>query len=408
MISRSKPRVLFAVGDAEWRYTRGKLRYLIETFADRGRFEVGVASHAHDICAAFEGGKVQIQYLPGRPTALNPGQTVAMTDLMIRFTRDIMLPDSRLPLWKTLAMDDYLGSLDVVSHPPLQGRPDLLICPIMGVDNNTAATSHFYGTMILHAAKAAIPILGLEVSPLGNKQTLGASLADYYAVKGEFSHSFAVKEGLAPAANIFILPSQEVYLLTCREDTHWNDYMAQERLLRERLKLPPGRPVIFIPHNVAFIYEIRQILRTLKVLPGAFSVILRVDPNIARQGLKEREIAAKAYRDEIAALPDLVIEEEGGWLWSLLLSDVIIAPASSVFTELSSFYGKLTVISQNWGESCWAGENLLFEPQPERAMQPIRAWLERRFRLKKDLNEIASAILGMDNKIETEESAHGA
>ncbi len=408
MIEARKPRVLFSIGDAEWAYTRGKMRRLVERVADEGRFEICVASHGREICEAFTHEKVETFCLPGRHMPLNPDQAIAMTDLMIRFTRDVIISDSRLPLWKTIAMDDYLGCLDMFSHPPLPIEPDMMVCPLMGVDNNTANASHFYTAMLLEAAKAKIPILGLEISPLGNKQTLGASLAGYYGVKSEFSVSFALQEELAPAANVFVLPPEEVYLLSCRDDSYWDDYLGEEKRLRERLGLAPGRVVIFVPHNVAFIYETKQILRSLKNLPYPFSIILRVDPNIARQGLREKEIAAKVYRDEIAALPHVIIDEEGGWLWSLLLSDVLVAPAFSVFTELSFSYGKLTVISQGWGESSWVGENLFLEPRSEHIVQPIRAWLERRVLPRKCVSNIVSFVLDAPEKSDLEESAHGA
>ncbi len=401
-------RVLFAIGDADWKYTRGKIRHLVERVAADERFEVSVATHAEEICGSFTGANVQSHYLPEQRMRLLPSHAIAMTDLMIRLTRGVVLPGSRLPLWKIMAMDDYLGSLDVVFHPSLPIEPAAVICPLMGVDNNTAATSHLYASMLLEAAKVQAPILGLEVSPLGNKQTLSPSLADYYGVKGEFSRSFVIKQELAPAPKTFVLPQTESYLLTCRNDPYLDDYLSEEKRLRERLGVDREQVTIFIPHNVAFIFETRQILRSLRALRFPFSVILRVDPNIARMGLKEREIARRAYREEIGSLPHVIIDEEGGWLWSLLLSDVVMSPACSVFTELASLYGKLTVICRGWEESSWQGDNLFFEPRPERAMNAVRAWVEKRIMARKSVGDILSCMLGMDQESEWKGAECGA
>jgi hypothetical protein len=124
-----------------------------------------------------------------------------------------------------------------------------------------------------------------------------------------------------------------------------------------------------------------------------FSVILRTDPNTARQGLKEIEIAEKVYRDEINALPNVIVDDQGGWLWSLLLSDIVLAPAHSVFTELATTYGKFTVICQGWGENAWVTENLFIEPRPEQALAAVRGWIEKRILSRTNLARIIAKLL---------------
>jgi hypothetical protein len=238
-----------------------------------------------------------------------------------------------------------------------------------------------------------VPVVGIEVSLLGNKQTLSASLADSYAVKTESSRRFVVREELASPERAFILPPNEAYLLTCRDDSYLDDFFRQETVLRERFELKRCELVIFIPHHVAFVYEIRQLLRALKSLPMPFSVILRTDPNTARQGLKEREIAEKVYRDEINSLPHVIVDDQGGWLWSLLLSDIVLSPVHSVFTELGATYGKFTVICQGWGENAWVTENLFSEARPVQAVDAVRGWIERRILSRTSLSRIITKIL---------------
>lgn len=393
MGKQGQPKVLFAIGDADWKYTRTKFRRLVERVGAEGRFDLYVASHDEEICRTFRDSECTTYCLPGVSSTLTPEHTVAMTELMIKLTRNVSFPGSRLPIWKVMAMDDYLGSIHMVSQPSLPITPDLLVCPLMGVDNNSTAAAHLYSALLGEASAAKIPVLGLEVSLLGNKQALGASLADVYALKTESSRSFVIREELAAAERAFVLPLEESYFLTCRDDSYLDDYFQQEKNLRQRLGINRGRVVIFIPHHVAFVYEIREMLRSLKALPFSFSVILRADPNIARQGLKEREIAERVYLDDLNALPHVVIDDHGGWLWSLLLSDIVLAPAHSVFTELAAAYGKLTLICQGWGESSWVGDNLYVEPCPAHAMNALRSWVEQRVLSRKSLGLILDSAL---------------
>lgn len=404
MSRRKRPKVLFAIGDADWKYSRGKFQKLVDRVAGEDDFEVLVASHDEEICQAFGETACETLYLPGNRTPMVPRHSVAMTELMIKLTRDVNFPDSRLPVWKVMAMDDYLGSIQVVSYPPLPETPDLLVCPLMGVDNNSSAASHLYSAMLLEARKANIPTVGLEVSLLGNKQMLAASLVDHYALKTELSRAFVVQEELASADRAWVLSPEESYLLTCRNDGFWDDYFGQERNLRQRLGIPRDRVTIFIPHHVAFVYEIRQCLRSLRSLNFPFSVILRADPNIARQGLKEKEIAHRVHVDEINALPHVVIDDQGGWIWSLLLADVVVAPVHSVYTELAAFYGKLTVVCQGWGQRSWVGENLYVEPNPERALQALQTWVEQRVFRRRSLGEIIKTALVPATQSNQEES----
>ena len=92
--------------------------------------------------------------LPGSHLPLAAEHSVAMTELMIRLTRDVPFPESQLHIWKVMAMDDYLGCVDVVDHPDLSVEPDVLVYPLMGVDNNSTAASRLYSAMLLQAERS--------------------------------------------------------------------------------------------------------------------------------------------------------------------------------------------------------------------------------------------------------------
>jgi hypothetical protein len=393
MNTTARPKVVFAIGDADWKYTRGKFQTLVRRVAATEQFDVSVVSHDEEICGNFQAQGIANYCLRGEHLPLAAEHSVAMTELMIRHTQDVSFPASRLHVWKVMAMDDYLGCVDVIERPELPLHPDLLVYPLMGVDNNSTAAARLYSSMLLQAHKTAAKVVGLEVSLLGNKQTLGASLADSYALKSDFSRAFVLREELALPHCSFVLPSDETYLLTCRNDTYLDDYFAQEDSIRRKFNLPQGNVVIMIPHHVAFIHEIRRLLLELKALPFPFSVILRADPNIARQGLKERDIASRVYRDEIAALPQVIVDDQGGWLWPLLLADAVLAPAHSVFTELASSYGKFTAVCQAWGDSAWISDRLFVEPRADKAIAALRSWVEKNVLTRSCLSDILIGAL---------------
>ncbi|HEY2990944.1 MAG TPA: hypothetical protein VGL11_24745 [Candidatus Binatia bacterium] len=387
-----KKKILFAIGDIDWKYTRGKLRHLVKRVADDGFSEVAVVSHDKEVCQAFDG-EIETVYFPGEFPSPLPKHAVTMSELMIRYTSEVMFPNSRFPFWKTMAMDDYVGCFTPGTHPSLPFRPDMVVYPLMGIDNNTVEACHFYAAIAREARSLNVPVLGLEVACLGNRQTLGASLADYYGVKTEFSRSFVESRGLAPAENVFVLPPLESYLLTCRVDPFLDDYFPVEKKLRDILKLSSRCITLMIPHNIAFVYETRRILASLGALRFPVNVILAVTPDVARHSRKEREIAELVYRDEIARLPSVRIFEERGWRELLMLSDIVISPMFSVHSELAPQYGKLAIVSQAMGERAWIGENLYAEPDLERINQLVETWIERSLLQRKSVAAMIETIL---------------
>ncbi len=388
-----KKKILFAIGDIDWKYTRGKLRHLVKRVADEGFAEVAVVSHDKEVCQAFDG-EIETVHLPGEFPSPLPKHAVTMSELMIRYTREVMFPDSRFPFWKTMAMDDYLGCFTPGTHPALPFRPDVIVYPLMGIDNNTVEACHFYAALAREARSLGVPVLGLEVACLGNRQTLGASLADYYGVKTEFSRTFLESRSVAPAENVFVLPPLESYLLTCRIDPFIDEYFPVEKNLRSVLRISPRSITILIPHNIAFVYETRRILASLSALRFPVTVILAVTPDVARHSRKEKEIAELVYRDEIARLPNFLLFEERGWRELLLFSDIVISPNFSVHSELAPMYGKLTIVSQAMGERAWIGENLYAEPDFDRINQLVETWIERSLLQRRSTAQILERILG--------------
>jgi hypothetical protein len=388
----NKPRVLFAIGDIDWKYSRGKLRHLLKRIAADGFCEVSVASHAEEICRELEP-DVPVFHMPGSFPGVLPHHALAMSDLMIRYTSDVLFPDSRFPFWKTMATDDFVGCFTPSTHPALPFRPDLIVYPLMGIDNSTIGACHFYTEVVRQAHGLDVPVLGFEVSPLGDRQSLGVSLADYYAMKSEFSRSFVLRQQFASEERVFVMPPLETYLLTCRNDSLLDDFFPVETGVRKSLGVPPGYVTIFVPHNVAFVYETRCILAALGKLDYPAAVLLGVSPDVARHSRKEREIAEIVYRDEIAKLRCVLICEERGWRELLLTSDIVVGPNFSVHAELAAHYGKLAIVCQAMAERAWIAENFYAEPDPERLTSLIGGWIEHSWLKKKNLSQIIRNIL---------------
>jgi hypothetical protein len=391
----NKKRVVFAVGDADYGYSEGKILRL----AHRLQAHMGckLMLMTHDPETLEQGKKLM---LDSRLIDIqSPGVTVEdrlrSTDEMIRETADISIPGSDLLLWKVLAMDDFLSSLQLFGAIPTSsfGDADAVIVPLMAVDNNTRATCGLYTWIVSEARRKGISVIGLEVSPLGNKNTLSHLPADHYAVKSHWSKDFLVHEKLATPEQVSILKWEESYFVWPGRDEYTEAFLERDAKAREMLNIPWDEFVVLIPHHVAFLWEARKILEALAQVGFPAHVVIRVDPRTTRRHFPEREIVLQSYGKEIRALHHVVIDERIGVGLLLQLADLVISPFAGTTTERASLCRKPTIVCQAMGQEGWRGEFCYWEPKPEKIPDLIRSWNESGWLQKSRLARIVETLL---------------
>ncbi|MBI3304568.1 MAG: hypothetical protein HYZ72_21095 [Deltaproteobacteria bacterium] len=394
MAAGSRPRVLFAVGDAECVYTEGKIWRLVHRLRNQSSWDIVGVTNDKETAEKGEKLGLPVWHLEISSPGVSEEERLWATDKIIRETADLVIPGSDLPLCKVLALDDFAGSLSLLgAQPSVPLEADLLIVPLMGVDNNTKGGSGLCSWLVSQALEKGIPVVGLEVSPLGNKHTLGHLPANHYAVKSEWSKSFLIRQGIAQPPQISVLKWEEAYLLWSGQDNYVDAYLEKEASAREILHLPPDRFVVVISHHVSFLWEVRKILEALAQVPGPLSVVIRVDSRTVRRQYFEREIVLKAYEKELRALPQVVVDERVGMGLLLQLADLVISPFAGTTTERAALCHKPTIICQAMGQEGWAGESLYWEPHPGNIPGLIQVWRERGLLGRSRLVDLASALL---------------
>jgi hypothetical protein len=372
----AKSPVIFAVGDADYGYTEGKILRLTQRLKEHTGWNVTTITHDEE---TFKEAK-KLTLDARRVDIESPGVSVAdrlrSTDDMIRETADVAIPGSDLLLWKVLAMDDFLSSLQLYGAIPTSSLEDAeaVIVPLMAVDNNTRATCGLYTWIVSEARRKNIPVVGLEVSPLGNKNTLSQLPADHYAVKSHWSKEFLVREKLAAQEQVSVLRWEESYFLWPGRDDYTEAYVERDAKAREMLGIPWDEFVVLIPHHVAFLWEARKILQALGQVGFPVHVVIRVDPRTTRRHFPEREIVLQSYGKEIRSLHHVVIDERIGVGLLLQLADLVIAPFAGTTTERASLSRKPTIVCQAMGQEGWRGEFIYWEPRPENIADLIISW----------------------------------
>lgn len=394
MARSARPRVLFAVGDAECSYTENQIWRLAKRLQTQGEWEVTCVTSDDTMRKAAADHGVQSLVMPQTPRQAKWDEQLAMVNELISKTSDIVIPGTQLPFCRPIALDEFRGSMLLFGAQPNLGlNVDLVIVPLMCVDNNSLKASGLYTTITAQARVQRIPVLGLEVSPLGNRNTMSQLPAEYYAVKSHWSKNFLVKEGMATPERITILSAEECALLRPGVDSYVEAYFDKEALARHVLGLKEDQFIVLIPHHVAFIWEMRQILRALALLPEPTTVVVQANPQAIRRHLTEPELVARVYEPEIKRLHHFVINTQAGVGLMAQIADLVIAPFAGTATEGASLRRKPVIICQLTCERDNDGEFLYWEPDAANIPDLIRHLREKGILGRSGLRNIARRIL---------------
>lgn len=363
-INASKPTVLFAIGEPEDNYTDHKIWYLAKRVAAQLP-DYNVVGVTPDEAIAMVGrtNGVNVWLVDLHSNVLDDDQRLLATDDLIRATNDIVVPGTHLSIAKILALDDFSGSFSLIGAEPKEPlQAACVVIPMVGVDNNTKDACGLYGWLAAAAAAQGIPVVSLEVSPLGNKHRFSQLPGEARALKSQ-----AIMRG-------DVLPREEQYLLRSSQDPFINAYLEHEKEMREMLQVSPSEFVIFIPHHVTFLWDIRRIIEELAGWQNNMCVIVRTDPQTFRRGMSEGQMALRSYEEALKGVGHGVIDERVGVGLLLQLADVVIAPFASTITEQSWLHNIPTIICQPGGMDKAVSDLFIWESRPEQVPFHLSMW----------------------------------
>jgi hypothetical protein len=105
--------VLFAVGDADFGYSETKIWRLAKKLKDQTGWNVIAVSHDQEALQTATNLGLDAEFVAIESPGVSVADRLRATDEMIRETAHVHIPGSQLPLWKVLAMDDFLCSLQL-------------------------------------------------------------------------------------------------------------------------------------------------------------------------------------------------------------------------------------------------------------------------------------------------------
>lgn len=300
---------------------------------------------------------------------------MATTEAMIRECQGLELDG--LPLWKILALDDFVGSLMLhKAQPETWFDADVVLMPLMAVDNNSREGCGLYGWAQARAKERGVPIVGFEVGPIGNKHTMAHLAMDVFAVKSLRAKDYLVRHGAARPDRVFVLTHEEAYLTYPGTAQYEDAFLEKDVALRQKLNLQSGGLTAFLPHHVAFQYEARKIIEALAGVPDLANLIIRVDNRTTRRQHTEQDIVLRCYGPAIRKLKHVVICDETVGVGLLThVADFIVTGNAGMVTERAGYVRKPTIICQAFREPEAEPENnRVAVPDAKMIPQIVQAW----------------------------------
>ena len=116
MSSSKRPRVLFAVGDADFGYSETKIWRLAKKLKDQTGWNVVAVSHDKEVLQAAKNLQLEAEFVAIESPGVSVAERLRATDEMICETAHVHIPGSQLPLcsYKYFSPGTFLN---VVSFP---------------------------------------------------------------------------------------------------------------------------------------------------------------------------------------------------------------------------------------------------------------------------------------------------
>jgi hypothetical protein len=189
-----------------------------------------------------------------------------------------------------------------------------------------------FQSAILWAKQNTIPVLGYELLPLDTKWTLAPSLPD--GIITRHHESFAHLKKQLDHRNIWLLPIYEASIFSS-VSTSFNLNGAKACYhYRNEHSIPADRTVLYLPHNVAMIYEYHELIKILQPLGDKLHLMLSIGKDQVRGPYSQKEMIEIIYTKELKNFASYSFHDTN-IPWEMMMADAIVACSACFNTQIA-------------------------------------------------------------------------
>ncbi len=234
----------------------------------------------------------------------------------------------------TLLLDDLGGGSvqQTLVKIPKEKEVSGIILQIPTPLGSSDMEERIFQSTILWAKQNQIPALGYELLPLDTKWTLAPSLLDGVIARHYESYDH-LKTQLAHN-NIWLMPAYESCVFSSTSTNfHLNGVKSCYHNKNEH-SIPAHRTILYLPHNVAMIYEYQQMIKILKPLGNRIHLMFATGKDQIRGFYSQKKMIEMIYTDELKHFASYSFHDMAS-PWEMMMADMVVACSACFNTEIA-------------------------------------------------------------------------
>ncbi|MDA3789327.1 MAG: hypothetical protein PF503_12670 [Desulfobacula sp.] len=233
-----------------------------------------------------------------------------------------------------LLLDDLGGGNVIQTTLNIENQNDTrgLILQIPTPLGSSETEERVFHAAIIWAKQNKIPVIGYELLPLDTRWTLAASLPDGVITRLWESHEHL--EEILDHNNIWMLPMYEASIFSSvSTDFNLNGAKASYHY-RTTHKIPDTRAVLYLPHNVAMIYEYQEMLRIISPMGKKLHLMFSFGEDQVRGSHTQKEMTEIIYKKELNLFASYSFHNMNS-PWEMLMADSLAACSTCFQTNIA-------------------------------------------------------------------------
>ena len=233
-----------------------------------------------------------------------------------------------------LILDDLGGGniqMTAIEDPPPENVAGLMLQIPSPMGSSEVEEKNFHAA-ILWARQHRIRVIGYELLPLDTQWTLAPSLPD--GVITRYPESYAHLASQLRHNNIWLLPTYEgAVFSSVATSFHLNGAKASYDH-RNRHNIHGSRTVLFIPHNVAMIYDYKALLEILSPQGKTLHLMFCVGRDQVRGGYSHEQMIKTVCEKELEKFASFSFHDVNN-TWETMMADALVACSSCMSTMVA-------------------------------------------------------------------------
>ena len=234
----------------------------------------------------------------------------------------------------TLLLDDLGGgnAVQTILEIPIGENTCGLIIQIPTPLGSSEMEERIFQSAILWANQNKIPVVGYELLPLDTRWTLAPSLPNGIITRSYESYDY-LKTQLSHT-NIWLLPLYEASIFSS-VSTNFNLNGAKACYHYRNLhSISTDTTILYLPHNVAMIYEYQEMIKFLQPLGDRLHLMFSIGEDQVRGIYSQKEMIEITYSSELKHFASYSFHNMNH-SWEMMMADAVLASSACFNSQIA-------------------------------------------------------------------------